>query len=119
MPKQTTASLKVFIAQQANNSPTFRDELEAHDIEDVSPRRWSRTRKAKIRTDTLDDYAFIYDESMKYMEADGMAMRPSCPAEQLVGCIERGFLHKEADCYVGIITDPSDHAVVSWFAQID
>lgn len=125
-----TATLKQFIHDRIMESKNFRSELLAHDIEDVRPARWSRTRKRRIPAEDLDQFEFLYEDMARDMEEAGMASLPikwdvskSChtsrPLSELYHCIERGFLHKDGDCYVGIITDPGDSAVVAWFAQVD
>ena len=121
MSKMTTAILKEFIVARIAASPTFKDELEAHDIDDVSPAKWKRTKKNKISKDMLFMYEFLFEAGghTADMFADGMGRAPTRTFDQLECCIERGFLHLDGDCYVGIITDPTDSHVVAWSAQVD
>ena len=118
--KMTTAVLKKFIVSRIAASAVFKNELLDHEIDNVHPSRWSRNRKAKIKEGDLSRFAFMYEDGIAAdLRDDGMANHPKLALHELVGCVERGFLHKDADCFVGIVTDPTDSHVVAWYAQVD
>lgn len=125
MAKLNTAQLKQLISAWVDRSPSFQGELNSHDVTDWSPSQWSRTSKVKINRDHLfgdytEMYEILYDGGvMDDFSECGMAQKPDRPLEQLLGCFHRTFLHKQADCSVGIITDAADEKVVAWLAMID
>jgi hypothetical protein len=121
MYKLTTAILKKNIESWVNQSPVFKGELLAHDIQRFGSNSWSRTFKRKIDASNVNHFGYLYEANgiAQDFQSDGMASLPTRPLNNLVGCIERGFLHKEADCFISIITDPTDQTVVAWTAQVD
>jgi hypothetical protein len=108
-----TSDCKLFIEQTVNKDPIMQSEIQAHDVSSWAPNKWSRSHKKKIDSQYYDDhYSWMDDPFMQefWWRQQGAS---------LVGCIERLFLHKDADCYVTVVTDPTDTNVVAWVFGID
>lgn len=104
-----TEDCKKFIVGIISKNDFVREELvEGHGVTKWGISSWSRQSKRTIRD--AEDYDW-----MNELEED-MGQRPTMPLE---GCIERVFVHRDADAIFGVITDPTDSQVVAWSFQID
>ena len=109
MNLKNTEDCKQFIEFLINRNHDLMEELQDHDVSSWLPKKWSRNGKQKIKTN--DKVQFILDR-----ESDFMWLKNGTTT--LVNCTERLFLHKDADCLFGIITDINND-VVAWSMQID
>lgn len=106
---ETTQECKDFIANLIKNDSTIRDECHAHDIYSFEASKWKRTKKRFIRSDSEVDW--ILNSSNQ----EFIWLEPG--RTTLESCVVRGFLHRDADCFVSIITD--FNKLVAWTFQVD
>jgi hypothetical protein len=108
-----TVDCKTFIESTVNKDSIMQLEMQAHDIISWIPAKWTRSHKKKIDTSH-------YTERYEWMD-DPVAQEFWWRKQgaNLVGCTERLFSHKDADCYVSVVTDLTDTNVVAWVFGID
>lgn len=107
---KSTSDCKAFISTKISSDKILQDECLDHDIVSWAPSKWSRTEKRKIKSD--DEVEWILESNFPeftWIKKDQTS---------LVGCTMRGFLHKDGDCFVSIITDKNCE-LVAWTFQID
>lgn len=109
-----TAEVKQWVADHISQNKILLSELEAHDVDDFSPRCWVRKSKRKIKPADLEAWEFLL-EPCPYDGSEPGVER----LEDLVGCTVREFLHRDADCFVAVITDKADQSVILRSFNID
>lgn len=107
---KSTKDCKIFISKLIDSDLDLQGECLCHDIDIWTKDRWKRTQKRSIKTDDEVDWI------LNPMFPENIWLKPG--TKTLVGCTMRGFLHKDGDCFVGLVTD-QNNIIVAWSLQAD